>query len=320
MQSPEQNHLPSSISQMPPLTIIVGPTAVGKTEISIELAEKVGGEIISADSRLFYRGMDIGTAKPTQADRQRIPHHLIDILNPDESYSLAVFQRKVNQIILDIVSRDKLPILVGGTGQYVRAVYEGWQIPEQRPHQVLRGILEGWGKEIGPDELHARLASIDPEAATKIDPNNLRRTVRALEVIFLTGKKFSDQRIRSKLSPYDTLIIGLFRPRQELYARIDTRLDQMLESGWINEVRGLLMQGYTEDDPGMIAIGYQQLARVIQGKMVYEDAIVEIKRLTRRFVRRQANWFKIDDPQIHWFNFEPNMLDMMIALVNNRFG
>lgn len=320
MSSPEQKHSLLSISQKPPLTVIVGPTAVGKTTISIDLAEKVKGEIISADSRLFYRGMDIGTAKPSLEDRQRVPHHLIDILDPDESFSLAVFQRKVGRIILEIVSRGNLPILVGGTGQYIRAVYEGWRIPPQRPHPVLREILEDWGATLGPDQLHARLAVIDPEAAAKIEPNNLRRTVRALEVIFLTGRKFSDQRIRSKDTPYHGLIIGLFRPRPELYARIDSRLDQMLTAGWVDEVQKLLEQGYTEDSPGMSAIGYQQLAKVLQGKMLYADAIVEIKRLTRRFVRRQANWFKLDDPKIRWFNFEQDPLDRIIAVVKDQYG
>lgn len=302
-----------------PLVVIVGPTAVGKTALSIELAERCDGEIISADSRLFYRGMDIGTAKPSQAERQRVPHHLIDVADPDENWSLAMFQRAVRRLIAEIVERGKLPFLVGGTGQYVRAVIEGWQIPRQRPDWELRAALESWGEQIGAFELHRRLALIDPRAAKKIEPNNLRRTVRALEVIFKSGEKFSEQRRRPAEPPYDTLILGLNRPRPELYARIDERIEAMLQAGWLEEVKELLDAGYSPELPGMSAIGYSQLADVLGGESSLEDAVTEIKRISRRFVRRQANWFKENDPDILWVAAGPKALPLAEAAVKAKF-
>ncbi len=284
----------------PPLVVILGPTAVGKTELSLRLAERLGGEIVSADSRLFYRGMDIGTAKPSPEERARVPHHLIDVADPDETWSLALFQRAARRAIADIHARGRLPFLVGGTGQYLRAVYEDWQLPEQRPHPRLRAALEAWGKTLGPEELHRRLALLDPPAASRIEPRNLRRTVRALEVIFLTGKRFSSQRRRGT-PPYRTLLLGLTRPREELYARVDARIHAMLEAGLVEEVRSLLARGYAPDLPALSAIGYKQIAAYLEGKITLEEAIAEMKRLTRQFVRRQANWFKADDPAIHWF-------------------
>ena len=191
-----------------PLIVILGPTAVGKTEISIRLAEKVGGEIISADSRLFYRGMDIGTAKPSPVERQRVPHHLIDVCNPDETWSLAVFQKAAREAIQDVHDRGKIPLLVGGTGQYIRAVIEGWDIPNQQPDYKLREALEHWAAEIGPLEMHRRMAIIDPIAAARILPGNVRRTIRVLEVIFRSGTRFDEQRLKTG-SAYSLLLIGL---------------------------------------------------------------------------------------------------------------
>ena len=178
----------------PSLILIVGPTAVGKTELAIRLGEKFNGEIISADSRLFYKGMDVGTAKPSKEELARLPHHLIDIVNPDETLSLAVFQQKAQSIISDIHARNKLPFLVGGTGQYVRAVTEGWSPPEVVPNEKMRDELEKLKEEKGINWLHDKLKSLDEEAASKIDARNYRRTIRALEVIFITGRKFSEQR------------------------------------------------------------------------------------------------------------------------------
>ncbi|RMH35308.1 MAG: tRNA (adenosine(37)-N6)-dimethylallyltransferase MiaA, partial [Gammaproteobacteria bacterium] len=296
----------------PPLIVILGPTAVGKTELSLQLAERLQGEIVSADSRLFYRGMDIGTAKPTPEERARVPHHLIDVADPDETWSLALFQRAAHEIIADIHARGKLPFLVGGTGQYLRAVYEGWKLPQQRPHPALREALENWGQRIGPQALHARLAILDPQAAARIEPNNLRRTVRALEVIFLTGRRFSAQRQRGA-SPYRTLLIGLTRPREELYARVDARIQAMLQAGLVDEVRTLLARGYSAELPSMSAIGYKQIAAYLRGECTLEEAVTQMKRLTRQFVRRQANWFKADDPEIHWFSMEKDPLPKVEA-------
>lgn len=284
----------------PPLILIIGPTAVGKTELSIQLAERLKGEILSADSRLFYRGMDIGTAKPTFEERARVPHHLINVADPDETWSLAVFQQKATETIADIHARGKLPFLVGGTGQYVRAVSEGWSPPEVEPDSRLRRVLESLAENNGIYWLHEGMKRSDPVAAKKIDPRNVRRTVRALEVILTTGRPFSQQRKQSD-SPYNLLTIGLKRPREELYQRVDERIEAMFEDGFLEEVEGLLERGYSPDLPTMSAIGYRECVRVLKGEMSIEQAKVEMRRATRVFVRRQANWFKEDDPNIQWF-------------------
>jgi tRNA dimethylallyltransferase len=291
-----------------PLILIVGPTAVGKTEIAIQLAERLNGEVVSADSRLFYRGMDIGTAKPTPGEQSRVPHHLIDIANPDEILSLAVFQRRAQSIIADILTRKKLPFLVGGTGQYIRAVTQGWMPPEVEPDERLRGELERLKEERGTQWLHDKLKRLDAEAAEKIDARNFRRTIRALEVIMTTGRKFSEQRGQSD-SPYHLTTIGLTRPRVELYERVDQRIDAMFVNGFLDEVGDLLAKGYSPSLPTMSAIGYRECIRVIHGELNEEQAKAEIRRATRVFVRRQANWFKESDPNINWFRVEEGVVD-----------
>jgi tRNA dimethylallyltransferase len=310
---------PGAAQSRLPLVVIVGPTAAGKTELSIALAERIGGEIVSADSRLFYRGMDIGTAKPSLEERRRAPHHLIDIAEPDETWNLAQFQRAAADAIRAIHQRRRTPLLVGGTGQYVRAVTEGWQPPPQAPDMRLRAAVEAWGRRLGPAELHRRLASLDPQAAARIEPGNLRRSVRALEVIFLTGRRFSEQSLR-RAAPYRGLMIGLNRPRPELYARIDARIEAMLAAGWLDEVRRLLARGYTMDLPSLSAIGYHELSLHLAGVLSYPAAVAEIKRCSRVFVRRQANWFKINDPSIHWFMAGPETLQAVEALVASFLG
>lgn len=297
-----------------PLVVILGPTAAGKTEIAIQLAERLAGEIVSADSRLFYRGMDIGTAKPTPAERERVPHHLIDTANPDQTRSLVAFQQAARQAIAEIHARDRLPLLVGGTGQYLRAVTEGWQAPPAQPDRRLRDALEAWAEEIGSDGLYARLASLDPESARQIDPHNLRRTVRALEVILSTGRPFSELRQRGE-APYHLLTLGLSRPRLELYARIDARIEAMFAAGFVDEVRGLLAKGYSPRLPSLSAIGYPQVIDYLRGKTTLEEAVMLIKRLTRQFVRRQANWFKPDDPRIRWFIAGKGTVEAMEAVI-----
>lgn len=298
-----------------PLLILVGPTAVGKTKLAIQLARRLGGEVVSADSRLFYRGMDIGTAKPSREEQERIPHHLIDVADPDETWSLALFQQRAQEAIASIHARRKLPMLVGGTGQYVRAVTRGWRPPEVRPDERLRAELERLGNEKGKEWLHSRLAQLDPQAAARIDLRNLRRTVRALEVILATGRRFSEQRSQGD-SPYDLLMIGLKRSRPELYARIDTRIEAMFRTGLLDEVRRLLAKGYSSDLPAMSGIGYRECCQVLAGQMTQEQAKAEMRRLTRIFVRRQANWFKETDPQIHWFPAgDPHTPEQIVTLL-----
>jgi tRNA dimethylallyltransferase len=283
-----------------PLVALVGPTAVGKTELAIKLAVRMQAEIISADSRLFYRGMDIGTAKPSLAERNQAPHHLIDVVDPDETLSLAEFQKLAQATIVEIAGRGRLPILVGGTGQYIRAVTQGWEVPEVEPDPDLRRALQSWADQVGYTGLHQVLAVLDPAAARSIDARNLRRTVRALEVIYSTGRRFSDQRQHGE-SPYRILLLGLWRPRPELYARIDARIQDMLSSGLTEEVQGLLAKGYSTDLPALSAIGYRQIIDYLNGTLSLGEAVAQIQRATRVFVRRQANWFKPDDPTIHWF-------------------
>jgi tRNA dimethylallyltransferase len=301
-----------------PLIVIIGPTAVGKTELAIHLARRMNGEIISADSRLFYRGMDIGTAKPSKEEMGGVPHHLVDVADPDEIWSLATFQKRAGEIIEDIQKRQKLPFLVGGTGQYIHAVVDGWEIPAQEANHPLRKVLDDWAKEIGSLSLFEKLQKIDPEAASHIEYQNVRRTIRALEVIFLTGRKFSEQRTK-RVSPYHVLMIGLKRSRPALYERIDRRIEQMISDGLVDEVKMLMDKGFAPHLPSLSAIGYRESVSYLQGTLSLEEAVVQMKRLTRQFVRRQSNWFKENDPQIHWFDMEEGVTDKVETLIRTSF-
>jgi tRNA dimethylallyltransferase len=298
--------------EKPPLILIVGPTAVGKTELAIQVAERLDGEIVSADSRLFYRGMDIGTAKPSREEQSRVPHHLIDIADPDEILSLADFQHMAREAIAAIHRRQKIPFLVGGTGQYIRAITQGWDPPKAQPDERLRGVLQQLVDERGALWLHEKLKAMDPHAAGRIDARNVRRTIRALEVILATGKRFSEQRGHSQ-PPYRLIAIGLTRPRTELYERVDQRIDHMFASGFVDEVRALLARGYSPSLPTMSAIGYRECIRVIEGEITEEQAKAEMRRTTRIFVRRQANWFKESDANIQWFRVQEGVVDEIEA-------
>ena len=319
MPSPEDPHGPFGCEHQPPLIpliIVLGPTAVGKSDVAIQLAGRFDGEIVSADSRLFYRGMDIGTAKPSVKDRSRVHHHLIDVADPDDTWSLALFQREAKNAIQSIYLKHHLPFLVGGTGQFIRSIIESWSIPHAAPNPRLRQILTDWAKRIGPAELHAKLAHLDPQAANNIDPSNERRTIRALEVILSTGKRFSDQRKRG-LILYNPLLLGLTCTRNELYRRIDDRISRMIDTGFIEEVRRLLEQGYSPELPTLSAIGYSEIIAHIRGQMSLDEAIASMKRRTRIYVRRQANWFKENDPHIHWFQTGSSVVDEMGYLIQD---
>lgn len=302
-----------------PLIIITGPTAVGKTQISFDIVEHFRGEVISADSRLFYRGLDIGTAKPTAEERKRIKHHLIDNAEIDQTLSLAVFQQAVYRIAGQLWAENKVPFVVGGTGQFIRAIMEGWMIPPRKPDRGLRAVLEAWGEMIGPAALHQRLALIDPRAAEKIEPGNTRRSVRALEVIFLTGRLFSAQRVKQSRG-FQYKVVGLMRPRSELYQRVDARIAQMFEDGLVEEVRHLLAQGYEADLPALSAIGYKEVIAHIHGEMEMEEVVRLMKKRTRSYIRRQANWFKPDDPSIRWFQMHPGIKDDIIQFIESSKG
>ncbi|MEM8863906.1 MAG: tRNA (adenosine(37)-N6)-dimethylallyltransferase MiaA [Chloroflexota bacterium] len=285
------------MTTQPPLLVIVGQTAVGKTALSLELARRFSGEIISADSRLFYRGMDIGTAKPTPIEQAVAPHHMIDICNPDETMTLGDYQDRVNQIILGCHQRKKLPMLVGGTGQYVRAISEGWGIPRVKPHPSLRTELE----KLSLPKMVQWLELLDPTAAENIDKQNPRRVIRALEVTLIAGIPIS--KLQEKDPPnWNILTIGLYRDREELYRRIDLRVDQMLEQGLEEEVRGLVAAGYDWSLPAMSGLGYRQFKSYFSGESTLEDVTERIKFETHRFARQQNNWFKRSDESIRWFN------------------
>lgn len=280
-----------------PLLVLVGPTAVGKTALSLELARRFNGEIVSADSRLFYAGMDIGTAKPTPDERAATRHHLIDVCRPDETLSLGQYQRLAYQAIDDILDRGRLPILVGGTGQYVWAVVEGWGIPEVAPQPTLRAALGS----LGAEELTRWLVELDPVAAGRIEPRNTRRVIRALEVTLVTGRPFSH--LQRKTPPsYRPHIIGLWREREALYRRIDERIDRMMAEGLLDEINQLRQDGYGPDLPPMSGLGYRQLQDYLDGDMSLEAAVERIKFETHRFARQQATWFRRDDARIHWFD------------------
>ncbi len=299
------------------LVVIVGPTAVGKTEYAIELAEALNGEIISADSRYFYRGMDIGTAKPDASQLARVKHYLIDVADIKENWSLALYQRAANAAIEEILAKKKLPFLVGGTGQFIRAIIEGWSIPAKAADPEIRKVLEKWIDEVGTEEAHRKLSLIDPDAAKLIDFRNKRRTIRAFEVIFHTGHKFSEQRNKGNLD-FEYKIIGLTRDRKELFIRIDKRIGEMFENGFIKEVEGLLSKGYSIQDPPMSAIGYQEVIQHIQDSMDFQECFDRIKKRSHEFVRRQANWFKKSDERITWFDVTVDQKEAIIAFIRSE--
>ena len=283
-----------------PLVVIVGPTAVGKTRLALRLAGELGAEIVSADSRQVYRGMDIGTDKPAAEERQLVPHHLVDIVDPDEKLTLAQYQDMAYAAIEDVLARGRVPLLVGGTGLYIKAVVEGWSIPRVKPNEALRAELVREAEVKGEEALHARLRQVDPVAAEKIDRRNVRRVIRALEVYLETGQPISELQ-RRRPPPYRILQIGLTMDRPALYQRIDQRVDRMIERGLVEEVRGLVEQGYGRELPAMSGLGYRQIGCYLRDEISLAEAIGLIKRDTRRFVRQQYNWFRLDDERIHWF-------------------
>jgi tRNA dimethylallyltransferase len=303
----------------PAVICIIGPTAVGKTELSIQLARRLHGEIISADSRLVYRGLDIGTAKPSLEERAGIPHYLIDVLDPWQTWSLALFQRAAAEAVFDIQSRHALPFLVGGTGQYLHALLNGWNPPPAQPDSRLREELQEQAKRVGAPELHARLAVLDPQAAQRIDPRNVRRTIRALEVILASGQKYSALR-RQEEPAYRPFILGLTRPRPELYERVDARIEAMFAAGLLDEVQRLLERGCTPDMPSMSSIGYRECCLVLSGGISLEQAKKAMRRRSRIFIRRQANWFKLNDPSIAWFDAGHTPLEVFVTAVQEFLG
>ena len=283
------------------LVVLIGPTAVGKTALSLALARRLDAEIISGDSMLFYRGFDIGTAKPTKEERAAVPHHFIDILAPEASFNVMDFQRLAREEIGRIAARGKLPLVVGGTGLYIKSLLEGYVFNETSGDRAYREKLERLAQEKGKAFVHGLLQEADPEAAARLHVNDFRRVVRALEVASLGNEHISEQREAAggELA-YDAYVIGLRRERQALYARIEERVDAMLEAGLADEVRSLLAEGVPRDCPAMKGIGYREMLAYIAGGMDLPLAAAEIKKATRHFAKRQLTWFR-KMPYVHWY-------------------
>jgi tRNA dimethylallyltransferase len=300
-----QNHLLSLLVQRSNpkhcLIAIVGPTAVGKSDLALKIAQDLGAEIISGDSRQVYRYMDIGTNKPTLAERALVPHHLIDIVDPDEDFSLAIYRQLATEAIKDVKQKGKLPLLVGGSGLYIWSFLEGWKMPPVPSDRHLRSRLEAGAEQEGSETLYQELQSIDPLAAAKIHPSNIRRIIRALEIYHIMGQPPSQLR-RKEAPHFPILVIGLTMERSELYSRINCRVDRMVAGGLIEEVEGLLKKGYSLTLPAMSSIGYKQIGQFLQGSMTLPEAIEKIKHETHRLARHQYAWFRLDDKRIHWFD------------------
>ena len=299
----------------PPVIVITGATATGKTAAALGLARAFDGEIVSADSRQLYRGMDIGTAKPTTAERALVRHHLIDILDPDEDFSLAQYQALAYAAIDAIRARRRLPLLVGGTPLYVNAVVEGWRIPRAAPDPALRAALEAEAAEAGVEALERRLAAVDPVALER-SRGNLRRIVRALEVHALTGEPMSGQEGKAP-PPYRFLQLGLALARPALHARIDARVERMIATGLVEEVQALLARGYDPRLPALSSIGYAEIIQHLHGQLTLAAAVERIKANTHRYVRHQETWLR-RNRALHWFDVaEPGWEERLRALVRS---
>jgi tRNA dimethylallyltransferase len=294
------------------LIAIVGPTATGKTALAIALAQRLGGEIVGADSRQVYRHMDIGTAKPTAEERALAPCHLIDVIDPDQESSLAQYLEQAVAVLEDVWSRGKQPLLVGGSGQYVWALLEGWRVPRLPPQRELRRELGERADRQGAEALHRELAQVDPKAAARIDPRNVRRVIRALEVHKATGRPISYWQEKGP-PPWEALILGLTCLRRELYERIDARVDAMMEAGLVDEVKRLLSMGYDPSLASMSGIGYKQVCQHLAGELDLATAVARIKTSTHRLARQQYTWFRLDDGRICWLEGD-GVVDEAVAL------
>lgn len=292
---------------------IVGPTAVGKTRLALALAERVPLEIVSADSRTVYRGMDIATAKPTPAERARVPHHLLDVAEPDQPYSLAMYQAAALAAIADIIQRGRLPLLVGGAGLYVSAVCDGLMLPDVPPDPELRDTLEARARQDGWQALQPLLRAVDPTSADRIDPRNVRRVIRALEVHHVTGRPFSSWQTPGP-SPVEAIRVGLALERERLRDRIDARIDSWLAGGLIDEVRALLERGYAPDLPSMSGLGYREIAAYVRGEISLDDARDRMRIATHQYAKRQMIWFR-RDPRITWFDGDRVTVDDVLPLL-----
>lgn len=296
------------------LVAVVGPTAVGKTSVALQLSDELPVEVVSADSRQVYRFMDIGTAKPTAQDRQHVPHHLIDVVAPDEPFTLAQYQKLARGAIDAVHARGRIPLLVGGTGLYIRAVLHGLRIPQVEPDRHLREQLMAEAEAHGYGALHQRLRRVDPVAADRIDARNVRRVIRALEVCSRLGQPMSGLQGATP-PPYPTLCIGLTMPRPQLYRRIDQRVERMVAAGWVDEVRSLVARGYDCGLPAMSGLGYREMGMYLRGEMALKEAVVQTQWRTHRFVRQQSTWFRGDDAAITWFDVSDTVAKAVVSRI-----
>lgn len=298
---------------------IVGPTASGKSRLGMEIAQSVGGEIIGADSRQVYRHMDIGTAKPPIGDRQRVRHHLVDIIDPPDEYSVALYIRQARKAISDVLSRSGVPIVVGGTGQYVWALLEGWNVPEVSPNPLLREELQARMAREGLPTLVKDLEQTAPAAAKRVDLANPRRVIRALELALQNPNNELEEPKRTP-PPFQATVIGIEVERATLYDRINARVDAMFEVGWVEEVERLLSMGFGPDLPAMSSLGYREICEYLRGEATLKDAVETIKTKTRRFARQQGAWFRTNDERIRWFSGEREGLDQAVEHACDSVG
>jgi tRNA dimethylallyltransferase len=298
---------------------ILGPTAVGKSELALHLAGCFPLEIISADSRQVYRYMDIGTNKPSLAERALVPHHIIDVVDPDEDFSLGTYHQLAFEALKAIQQKGKLPLLVGGTGLYVWSLVEGWKIPQVPPDREMRRRLEIKAEREDSQSLYWELQNIDSVAAAKIDPRNIRRVVRALEIYYATGQAPS-QLQRKEEPSFSVLVIGLTQERSQLYRRIDERADKMIRRGLVEEVQRLLGKGYSPLLPSMSGIGYRQIVQFLRGEMTLPEAVDKIKHETHRVARHQYAWFRLSDNRIRWFDMSKTEGKASVATLNEVKG
>lgn len=297
-----------------PLLLLIGPTAVGKSAVAMMVARSLSTDIISADSAQVYRYLDIGTAKPTADEQQTVTHHLIDIINPDQLYNAAAYQKDAVSIIKEVWKRNRIPFMVGGTGLYIKAVTDRYAFGSEGADLGLRAIYEELACSEGLEKLYERLNTVDPDAAARIHPNDKRRIIRALEVYTLEGKQISDQvrKTGKDESPYDLYAYGLNMDRELLYKSIENRVDTMIESGLLNEVYNLTNCGYTNESPGMQVLGYKQLLMYLNEQLKWDNAIAEIKKQTRNLAKRQLTWFR-REPAITWLTVTDQKSLMTIA-------